>query len=91
MMRDLKQVDLKQVRDEVADRVGRAAKELSSGAGNAARELGASAESSISTQVRAAKIRRIDKLRAPSGIGFSSTIARCPATLPEESRSGTPQ
>jgi BON domain len=52
MMRDLKQVDLKQVRDEVADRVGRAAKELSSGAGNAARELGASAESSISTQVR---------------------------------------
>lgn len=51
-MRDLKQVDLKQVRDEVADRVGRAAKELTSGAGNAARELGASAESSISTQVR---------------------------------------
>jgi hypothetical protein len=52
MMRDLKQVDLKQVRDEVADRVGRAAKELSSGAGNAARELGASAEESISTQIR---------------------------------------
>ena len=51
-MRDLKQVDFKQVRDDVADRVGRAAKELSSGAGNAARELGASAESSISTQVR---------------------------------------
>jgi hypothetical protein len=51
-MIDLKQVDLKQVRDEVADRVGRAAKELSSGAGNAARELGASAEQSISTQVR---------------------------------------
>ena len=46
MMRDLKQVDLKQVRDEVADRVGRAAKELGSGAGNAARELGASAEES---------------------------------------------
>ena len=51
-MIDLKQVDLKQVRDEVADRVGRAAKELSSGAGNAARELGASAEQSISTEVR---------------------------------------
>jgi hypothetical protein len=49
---DLKQVDLKQVRDEVADRVGRAAKELSSGAGNAARELGSSAEASISTQIQ---------------------------------------
>ena len=33
-MIDLKQVDLKQVRDEVVDRVGRAAKELGSGAGN---------------------------------------------------------
>lgn len=52
MMRDLKQVDLKQVRDEVADRVGRAAKELTSGAGNAARELGESAEQSIATQIR---------------------------------------
>jgi hypothetical protein len=52
MMRDLKQVDLKQVRDEVANRVGRAAKELGSGAGNAARELGASAEESITTQTR---------------------------------------
>src|SRR5207245_2833319 len=52
MMRDLKQVDLKQVRDEVADRIGRAAKELSGGAGNAARELGASAEESASTQIR---------------------------------------
>ena len=41
MMLDLKQVDLKQVRDEVADRVGRAAKELGSGAGSAARELAA--------------------------------------------------
>jgi len=59
MMRDLKQVDLKQVRDEVADRVGRAAKELSSGAGNAARELGASAEESISTQIhKQAKLAR---------------------------------
>jgi hypothetical protein len=49
---DLKQVDLKQVRDDVVDRVGRAAKELGSGAGNAARELGASAEESISTQIK---------------------------------------
>jgi len=51
-MIDLKQVDLKQVRDQVADRVGRAAKELSSGAGNAARELGASADESVSTRIR---------------------------------------
>ena len=63
MMRDLKQVDLKQVRDDVADRVGRAAKELSSGAGNAARELGASAESSISTQVR--KQAKLARSRMP--------------------------
>jgi len=49
---DLKQVDLKQVRDEVADRVTRAAKELGSGAGNAARELGANAEESLNTQIR---------------------------------------
>jgi hypothetical protein len=49
---DLKQVDLKQVRDEVADRVGRAAKELGTGAGNAARELGASAQESVTTQIR---------------------------------------
>ena len=51
-MPDLKQVDLKQVRDEVADRVGRAAKELGTGAGNAARELGASAQESMTTQIR---------------------------------------
>ena len=62
-MRDLKQVDLKQVRDEVADRVGRAAKELSSGAGNAARELGASAEESISTQIR--KQAKLARSRMP--------------------------
>ncbi|HEV2012741.1 MAG TPA: BON domain-containing protein [Candidatus Dormibacteraeota bacterium] len=48
----MKQVDLKQVRDEVADRVARAAKELGSGAGNAARELAASAEESLNTQIR---------------------------------------
>ena len=59
MVPELKQVDLKQVRDEVADRVGRAAKELGSGAGNAARELGASAEQSISKQIRTqAKLAR---------------------------------
>jgi osmotically-inducible protein OsmY len=52
MMLDLKQVDLKQMRDEVADRVGRAAKELTSGAGNAARELAATAEESLNTQIR---------------------------------------
>jgi hypothetical protein len=51
-MLDLKQVDLKHVRDEVADRVSRAAKELGSGAGNAARELGATAEQSLNTQIR---------------------------------------
>jgi BON domain-containing protein len=60
---DLKQVDLKQVRDDVTDRVSRAAKELGSGAGNAAKELGsgagnaarelaASAEESVSAQIR---------------------------------------
>jgi hypothetical protein len=48
----LKQVDLKQVRDDVADRVGRAAKELGSGAGNAARELASTAEESLNTQFR---------------------------------------
>lgn len=52
MVLDLKQVDLKQMRDDVADRVGRAAKELGSGAGNAARELAASAEDSLNTQIR---------------------------------------
>jgi hypothetical protein len=49
---DLRQVDLKQVRDDVADRVGRAAKELTTGAGNAARELAASAEESLNTPIR---------------------------------------
>jgi BON domain-containing protein len=66
-MRDLKQVDLKQVRDEVADRVGRAAKELSSGAGNAARELGASAEESIATQIR--KQSKLARNRMPRRSG----------------------
>jgi gas vesicle protein len=65
-VRDIKQVDLKQVRDDVADRVGRAAKEigsdmadrvgraakeLGSGAGSAARELTSTAESSVRNQL----------------------------------------
>src|SRR6202165_5863750 len=62
-MRDLKSVDLKQVRDDVAERMGRAAKELRSGAGNAARELGASAEESISTQIH--KQARLARNRMP--------------------------
>ena len=65
-MPELKQVDLKQTRDEVADkvgraakdigadvadRVGRAAKELGTGAGKAARELTSTAEESIRKQL----------------------------------------
>jgi len=68
-MPDLKQVDLKQVRDEVADRVSRAAKELGSGAGNAARELGATAEESFNTQIRkqtSAARRRLPRRGGPS-------------------------
>jgi BON domain len=61
---DLKQVDLKQVRDDVADRVTRAAKELGSGAGNAARELSATAEESLNTQIR--KQTSAAKRRLPS-------------------------
>jgi len=61
---DLKQVDLKQVGNEVADRVTRAAKELGSGAGNAARELGATAEESLSTQIH--KQTAAAKRRLPS-------------------------
>jgi hypothetical protein len=65
---DLKQVDLKQLRHEVADRVSRAAKELGSGAGNAARELGATAEESLNTQIRkgtATARRRLPMRRGP--------------------------
>ena len=51
MVPDLKQVDLKQVRDDVADRVGRAARELGTGAGKAARELRATAEESVQKQL----------------------------------------
>jgi hypothetical protein len=67
MMLDLKQVDLKQVRDEVADRVGRAAKELGSGAGSAARELAASAEESLNTQIH--KQSRAARKRLPRQSG----------------------
>jgi hypothetical protein len=57
MVLDLKQVDLMQVRDDVADRVSRAAKELGRGAGSAARELAASAGESVKTQSTAARKR----------------------------------
>jgi hypothetical protein len=70
---DLKQVDLKQVRDEVADRVTRAAKELGSGAGNAARELGATAEESLNTQIR--KQSKVSKRRLPSRGGPGRLVA----------------
>jgi len=77
---DLRQVDLKQVRDDVADRVSRAAKELGSGAGsaakdlgsgagNAARELAASAEDSLSTQIR--RQRKAARSRLPKRSGRS--------------------
>ena len=69
MVLDLKQVDLKQMRDDVADRVGRAAKELGTGAGNAARELSASAEDSLNTQIRKqtkAARARLPRRRGPS-------------------------
>ena len=68
-MPDLKQVDFKQVGSDVADRVGRAAKELGSGAGNAARELAASAEESVSSQIRKqakAARKRLPSRRGPS-------------------------
>jgi len=68
-VRDLKQVDLKQVRADVADRVGRAAKELTSGAGNAARELTTTAEESLGSKLRKqtkAVRKRIPTRRGPS-------------------------
>jgi hypothetical protein len=70
---DLKQVDLKQVRDDVADRVGRAAKELGSGAGNAARELAASAEDSLNTQIR--KTSKAARTRVAKRGGGPSPLA----------------
>jgi gas vesicle protein len=61
-VRDVKEVDLKQLRDDVgqaakdistdvADRVGRAAKELGTGAGKAARELTNTAQDSVRKQL----------------------------------------
>lgn len=78
MMLDLKQVDLKQMRDDVADRVSRAAKELGSGAGNAARELAATAEESLNTQIRKqtrAAGRRLPRRRGPSRLGVLAGAA----------------
>jgi hypothetical protein len=86
---DLKLVDLKQVRDEVADRVGRAAKELGSGAGQAARELGsgagnaarelaATAEESLNTQIRKqtrAAGRRLPRRGGPSRLAVLAGAA----------------
>ena len=70
MVPELKQVDLKQVRDDVAHRVGRDAKELGTGAGNAARELTATAEESISSQIR--KQSKAARKRLPSRRGRST-------------------
>src|ERR1700686_1050656 len=78
MMLDLKQVDLKQMRDDVADRVSRAAKELTSGAGNAARELRATAEESLNTQIRKqtrAAGRRLPRRRGPSRLAVLAGAA----------------
>ena len=78
MLLDLKQVDLKQMRDEVADRVGRAAKELTSGAGNAARELAATAEESLTTQIRKqtrAAGRRLPRRRGASRLAVLAGAA----------------
>lgn len=77
-MLDLKQVDLKQVRDEVADRLSRAAKELGTGAGNAARELGATAEESLNTQIRKqtrAAGRRLPRRGGPSRLAVLAGAA----------------
>ena len=78
MVLDLKQVDLKQVRDDVVDRVSRAAKELGSGAGNAARELGATAEESLNTQIRkqtTAARRRLPRRGGPSRLAILAGAA----------------
>ena len=64
------QTDLKRVSDEVADRVGRAAKELGTGAGHAARELTATAEESIGSQIR--KQTKAARKRLPTRHGPST-------------------
>src|SRR5207244_2593609 len=70
-----KQVDVRKVRDEVADRVTRAAKELGSGAGNAARELGATAEESVTTQIRKQTAAAKRRLPSRSGPGRMVVLA----------------
>jgi hypothetical protein len=89
MMLDLKQVDLKRMRDDVADRVSRAAKELGSGAGHAARELGGgagnaarelavTAEESLNAQIRKqtrAAGRRLPRRRGPSRLAVLAGAA----------------
>jgi len=74
---DLSQVDLKQMRDDVVDRVRRAAKELGSGAGNAARELGATAEDSLNTEIRkqAAARQRLPRRRRPGSLAVLTGAA----------------
>jgi hypothetical protein len=72
---DLKHVDLKQVRDEVADRVTRAAKELGGGAGNAARELGATAEESLNTQFRKQTAAARQRLQRRRGSGRLAVLS----------------
>jgi hypothetical protein len=75
---DLKQVDLKQVRDDVADRVSRAAKELGRGGRNAARELGATAEEALNTQIRkqtTAARRRLPRRGGPSPLAVLAGAA----------------
>jgi hypothetical protein len=75
---DLKQVDLKQVRDDVADRVSRAAKELGRGGRNAARELGATAEEALNTQIRkqtTAARRRLPRRGRPSPLAVLAGAA----------------
>ncbi len=78
MVLDLKQVDLKQVRDDVADRVSRAAKELGRGGRNAARELGATAEEALNTQIRkqtTAARRRLPRRGRPSPLAVLAGAA----------------
>src|SRR5207244_1436535 len=69
------QAALKQARGEVADRGTRAAKELGSGAGNAARELGATAEESVTTQIRKQTAAAKRRLLSRSGPGRMVVLA----------------
>jgi gas vesicle protein len=84
VVRDLKEVDLKQLRDDVgqaakgissdvADRVGRAAKELGTGAGKAARELTNTAQESVRKQLP--KRRAISPWTLAIGAAVGATFA----------------